>query len=127
VEDFDNPKSLCYNAEGLDALFAITPSLGFAFDTGNFLFCGEDTLENLGRFQGKVRHLHLKDRAAPDDMTCVPVGTGCAPVGETVSRMLANGYDGYFTVEQYGSPHMLRDCLQSVRHVRSLILSARSR
>ena len=125
VEDYDNPRSICYNTVRLDELFAVTPDLGLVFDTGNFIYCGDDTLESLGHFQGRTRHFHLKDRAAPDNMTCVPIGTGCAPIEETVSRMVKSGYDGYFTVEQYGSRQMLQDCLVSIRNIRGYIRSAR--
>jgi Tol biopolymer transport system component/sugar phosphate isomerase/epimerase len=125
VEDYDNARSVCYNSERIDALFSLTPALGLVFDTGNFLFCGEDTLDNLAHFKGKTRHLHLKDRAAPDNMTCVPIGTGCAPISETVAQMLANGYEGYFTVEQYGSRNMLGDCLVSFRNIQDFIAAAK--
>ena len=124
VEDYDNQRSVCYNAERIDALFSLSPTLGLVFDTGNFLFCGEDTLDNLTHFKNKTRHLHLKDRAAPDNMTCVPIGTGCAPIRETVSQMLENGYEGYFTVEQYGSRNMLGDCLISFENIRRFIAEA---
>lgn len=121
VEDYDNPRSICYNTARLDELFAVSPALGLVFDTGNFIYCGDDTMESLAHFQGKTRHLHLKDRAAPDNMTCVPIGTGCAPIGEVVARMRASGYKGYLTVEQYGSRNMLGDCLVSIRNIRNLL------
>ena len=44
VEDYDNPRSLCYNIAGLDSLFTLAPSLGHVFDTGNYLFAGDDAL-----------------------------------------------------------------------------------
>ncbi|MBP5301985.1 MAG: sugar phosphate isomerase/epimerase, partial [Bacteroidales bacterium] len=121
VEDYDNPRSICYNTARLDELFAVSPALGLVFDTGNFIYCGDDTMESLAHFKGKTRHLHLKDRAAPDNMTCVPIGTGCAPIGEVVAQMRAAGYKGYFTVEQYGSRNMLGDCLVSIRNIRNLL------
>ena len=34
VEDFDNPRSLCYDTAALDRLFAASAKLGHAFDTG---------------------------------------------------------------------------------------------
>lgn len=121
VEDYDNPRSICYNTACLDELFSVSPALGLVFDTGNFIYCGDDTMESLAHFKAKTRHLHLKDRAAPDNMTCVPIGTGCAPIRETVAQMLGNGYKGYFTVEQYGSRNMLGDCLVSIRNIRGYI------
>ena len=34
VEDFDNTRSLCYNAELIDTLFTVSKELGLVFDTG---------------------------------------------------------------------------------------------
>ena len=121
VEDYDNPRSICYNTARLYELFAVSSALGLVFDTGNFIYCGDDTMASLAHFKGRTRHLHLKDRAAPDNMTCVPIGTGCAPIRETVAQMLDSGYKGYFTVEQYGSRNMLGDCLVSIRNIRGFI------
>ena len=117
VEDYDNRRSLCYNAERLDSLFALASELGLVFDTGNFLFCGEDAKENLARFRSRVRHVHLKDRVSATDMTCVPAGSGCIPTADIVRELTGSGYDGWFTVEQYGSRKMLEDCETAYRNV----------
>lgn len=121
VEDYDNSKSLCYNAEGLDSLFMLSPELGLVFDTGNFLFCGEDAKENLTRFKSRVRHVHLKDRVSATDMTCVPAGTGCIPTADIIRELNDAGYDGWFTIEQYGSRKMLEDCETAFRTVVSMM------
>ena len=121
VEDYDNSKSLCYNAEGLDSLFTLSPELGLVFDTGNFLFCGEDAKENLTRFKSRVRHVHLKDRVSATDMTCVPAGTGCIPTADIIRELNDAGYDGWFTIEQYGSRKMLEDCETAFRTVVSMM------
>lgn len=125
VEDYDNARSLCYNAERLDSLFSVSAELGFVFDSGNFLFAGEDALENLTRFQSRVGHIHLKDRAAKDDMRCVPAGTGCIPMEAIIRQMEAAGYKGWYTVEQYGSASMLPDCLTAYQNVRDLLTAAK--
>ena len=124
VEDYDNPRSLCYNAARLDSLFTLSDKIGFVFDSGNFLFAGEDALENLTRFQSRVGHIHLKDRVAKDDMRCVPAGTGCIPMEAIVNQMEAAGYKGWYTVEQYGSASMLPDCLVAYQNVRDLLTAA---
>lgn len=121
VEDFDNRRSLCYNSERLDSLFAVAPALGLVFDSGNFPFAGLDPIEQLEHFRGRIGHVHLKDRASLSDMTSVPAGTGCVPVGEIIARLRAAGYDGWLTVEQYGSRHMLDDASTAIRNVRTFI------
>ena len=109
VEDYDNPRSLCFNTERLDSLFTLSGDLGHVFDTGNYLFAGEDALECFDRFRERIGHVHLKDRVSPADMHCVPAGSGCIPIETIVQDLLASGYDGWFTVEQYGSRQMLAD------------------
>ena len=109
LEDYDNPRSLCYNTKLLDTLFGMTDNLGMAFDTGNFLFAGEDAYRAVLHFGDKVKHVHLKDRAGAKDMKCVPAGTGCIPVEAVVRKLVSVGYDGWFTAEQFGSKQMLED------------------
>ena len=121
VEDFDNPRSLCYNMAGLDSLFAISPSLGHVFDTGNYLFAGDDALVAYGQFRDRIGHVHLKDRVAPDDMHCVPAGSGCIPIETIVHDLIASGYDGWLTVEQYGSRQMLADSKAAYANVTAIL------
>jgi sugar phosphate isomerase/epimerase len=121
VEDYDNARSLCYNAELLDALFTQSTRLKFVFDSGNFLFAGEDALENLQRFKDRVDNIHLKDRAAENDMRCVPAGTGCIPMEDILRIMEENGYPGWYTIEQYGSRNMLSDSQESINNIRTLL------
>ena len=121
VEDYDNRRSLCYNAERIDSIFTLTANLGLVFDSGNFLFAGQDALECLGHFRDRVGHVHLKDRASSEDMTCTPVGNGCIPIDEVIGRLVSTGYDGWFTVEQYGSRNMLQDSETSFQNVQALL------
>ena len=124
VEDFDNPGSLCYNSALLDSLFAVSPALGLVFDTGNFLFCGEDALSCMEHFRPRVRHVHLKDRVSSTDMTCLPAGTGCIPVSSLVNSLASTGYSGWFTVEQYGSRNMLKDSETAYKQVLAALQSS---
>ena len=121
VEDFDNPRSLCYNMAGLDSLFTLAPTLGHVFDTGNYLFAGDDALVAYGQFRDRIGHVHLKDRTAPDNRRCVPAGSGCIPIPEIVGKLVASGYDGWLTVEQYGSRQMLADSQAAYANVRQML------
>ena len=121
VEDFDNPRSLCYNMAGLDSLFTLAPSLGHVFDTGNYLFAGDDALAAYDKFQDRIGHVHLKDRVAPDDMHCVPAGSGCIPIADIVHKLVDAGYGGWLTVEQYGSRQMLADSKAAYANVRQML------
>ncbi len=121
VEDFDNRRSLCYDAARLDSLFAVSGDLGLAFDSGNFLFAGDDPMEQLNHFRGRIRHVHLKDRTSATDMTCKPVGTGCIDMEGIIRALVDTGYKGWLTVEQYGSRNMLEDSRTSIRNVTAIL------
>lgn len=121
VEDYDNPRSLCYNMAGLDSLFTLAPSLGHVFDTGNYLFAGDDALVAYQQFRDRIAHVHLKDRSAPDNMRCVPAGSGCIPIAQIVHDLVASGYDGWLTVEQYGSRQMLADSKAAYANVTAIL------
>lgn len=121
VEDYDSKRSISYNAERIDSLFAMSKDLGLVFDSGNFIYAGEDALEQLDHFRGRIGHVHLKDRTSPTEMKCVPIGTGCVPIAEIIGRLVETGYDGWLTVEQFGSRNMLEDSGVSVRNVRAAL------
>lgn len=119
VEDFDNPRSPCYNTPALDKLFASSPSLNHVFDTGNWIFAGEDVMTALTHFMPRIHHLHLKDRKAVGDGASPAVGTGIVPMQDVIVTMLASGYEGWFTVEHYGAADMLESAAISIRTVQT--------
>ena len=125
VEDYDNLHSPCYNTELLDSLFALSPKLGLVFDTGNFLFAGEDALESLAHLSEYIGHVHLKDRVSPTDMRCVPAGSGCVPISQIVHTLVSEGYNGWLTIEQYGSRQMLADCRTAFDNVTKMLDESR--
>ena len=124
MEDYDHKRSISYNAERLDSLFSSTKDLGLVFDSGNFIFAGEDALEQLEHFRDRIGHVHLKDRTSPTDMTCVPIGTGCIPINEIIGKLVSSGYQGWLTVEQFGSRNMLTDCGVSIRKINRALIYA---
>ncbi len=117
VEDFGTRLSVTHGSGRLDSLFAITGDLGMVFDTGNFMYSGEDVLEMLDRYRDKIGHVHLKDLVSPSDWTCVAIGTGCIPVREIIGKLVSTGYNGWYTVELSGSKKMLSDSGESVRNI----------
>ena len=121
VRDAAIARVAAFAEKALDRLFAASAKLGHAFDTGNYLYCGEDVLPALEHFRDRIGHVHLKDRRAKSDAASVPVGAGIVPVEEVVAKLLESGYDGWFTVEQYGSAQMLEDAAVSIRNVRAAL------
>lgn len=120
VEDFDNPNSLCYDTPSLDRLFAASPELGHVFDTGNYVFGGEDVMAALDHFMPRIRHVHLKDRLAPHDGHSPAIGKGIVPFGQIIGQLRASHYDGWLTVEHYGSSDMLNDAAFSAQFLRNI-------
>ncbi len=127
IEDFDNPRSICYNTPALDRLFKAVPALNHVFDTGNYLYCGEDVMTALKHFRKRVNHVHLKDRNAAGQGGSPAVGTGIAPIKEVVAELLKTGYEGWLTVEHYGSQNMLEDASVSIGNVRKAYLDHQMR
>ncbi len=119
IEDYDNPRSPCYNTEALGRMFKSAKRLGHVFDTGNYLYCGEDVLVALQHFHKRIEHVHLKDRVAMHDGKSPAVGTGMIPLQEVISQLVKRGYKGWFCVEHFGSRHMLQDAETSIRNVLS--------
>lgn len=59
--------------------------------------CGLDWLPFYERIRPYIRHVHLKDMTA--DGTLVATGDGEIPLVPIIDRLLADGYDGYFSLE----------------------------
>ena len=63
LEDFDGKEAPFATAEQLSVFLKRIPDLYCAFDTGNFLYSGEDSLKVLPLFIDRIRHVHCKDRS----------------------------------------------------------------
>ncbi len=127
MEDFDDSRSPIKNSRGLLYFAERIPELKITFDTGNFVFCGEDVLEAFERLKDKIVHVHCKDRRIEgfdadegkmDErghmMYASPVGSGFLPMEEIVRRLQAMGYDGIYTAEHFGSMKQLEYMFESV-------------
>ena len=107
LEDFDNMRSPVHDIAGLSDFFDSIPDINHTFDSGNYLFSGEDCMEALSLFRDRITHVHLKDRVSAKDLSCPAVGTGCIPVGAIIRDIVSSGYDGWFTAEMFGNKTML--------------------
>jgi sugar phosphate isomerase/epimerase len=121
VEDFDNPSSPCYGQQNLDKLFQACPTTEHTFDTGNYLFAGDEVMPALTHFQKRISHVHLKDRLAPGHPSSPAVGTGVIPMTAVIQSLQSAGYSGWYTVEHYGSQQMLTDATLSIRFVQTAL------
>lgn len=121
LEDYDNAASPCYNLERLTDIFASCEKVGHVFDSGNYLFAGDDCLVALDKFKKNVGHVHLKDRVSAEDLSCPAVGSGCIPIKKAVKTLKASGYKGWYTVEFFDNPNMLSAAEKSYKFVSKIV------
>lgn len=128
LEDFDDKKAPYSNAKGLKYFIDHVEGLKCAFDTGNFLYSEENSLEILPMFINKIAHVHCKDRIFEKREGEIPketikgrqmyscaVGSGCIKMKEIIEELIENGYDDYFAIEHFGSLCQLKDMQESVK------------
>ena len=90
------------------------------YDTGHFAYCGEDPLEMVKKYIGRIKHVHLKDiRPAVIEQVkseklsfldgvragafTIP-GDGCIDFDPIFSVLAENNYEGYMVVEAEQDP-----------------------
>ncbi len=72
------------------------PNLRMMYDTFHANIEEKDPLGALDEFHSWIAHVHISenDRGTP--------GRGHTPIQETIRKMRAHGYDGWFTIEAFG-------------------------
>jgi inosose dehydratase len=91
-------------------------TVALCLDTGHLLIGGTDPLELVAEVPDRVVHVHLKDvdrdmaaRARAGEMTYTqavaggmykPLGQGDVGIAGIIERLSANGYTGYYVMEQ---------------------------
>lgn len=71
------------------------------FDPANFVQCGVDTKAAYEMLAPYIEYMHIKD-AKFEDGSVTPAGYGDANVEYVLSKLFANGYDGFLSLE----PHL---------------------
>ena len=131
MEDFDAATAPYAGINGLDYFLQSCPGLRLAFDTGNFAYSDECSLEAFGQLGQYTAHVHCKDRGEEKatlakqlnhnrGLAPVPVGFGYIPVGRIVSKLLSGGYDGWLAIEHYGAPDQLGYMRKSAAYLSGL-------
>lgn len=131
IEDFDDSRAPYARAEEVAWFLDRIPDLSCAFDTGNFMYSGENAMEALSLLRGRISYVHCKDRSltgrageigkeTPDGriLYSAPVGSGIVGMEELVRELLISGYRGTFAIEHFGSPTMLEDIIASARFLK---------
>ncbi len=131
LEDFDDEKAIFSTAAGLLVFLKNVKNLGCAFDTGNFIYSGEDEQKAFGLMKKDVTHLHCKDRSVSVKkgetpkitlhgvpLYSSPVGYGVINIERIVKELLRDGYDGWFAIEHFGSLNQLSDMEKSANKLK---------
>ncbi|MBR3503047.1 MAG: sugar phosphate isomerase/epimerase [Clostridia bacterium] len=133
MENFDAENAPYGRMKTCKELLSKVPGLGCAFDTGNFLFFGEDVLKAYDLLEKRIAHVHMKDIAyAPlrgekgktsvkgKQLYPAPVGSGELPMAEIVRRLYERGYDGLFAIEHFSAGDQLLYMRRSARWLKNI-------
>lgn len=133
MENYDAENAPYGRMKVLKELLGKVPGLGCAFDTGNFLFFGEDVLKGYDLLEKRIAHVHMKDIAyAPlrgekgktaltgKQLYPAPVGSGELPMAEIVRRLYERGYDGLFVIEHFNAGDQLLFMRRSARWLNNI-------
>ena len=101
VEDFGGTNNPCSYAKYLKRFLDEIPDLRFALDSGNLYYAGrgDDILDMMKYAKGRIAHVHLKDQTHEDNHKYATIGLGAVPNAEIVRTVAADGYDGWYTLE----------------------------
>lgn len=134
MEDYDDSPAPFATWEQLKWFMESVPGMSCMFDTGNFLYSEEDALEALKQLEPWICHgIHCKDRTWEKhsgeepkvtvqgrEMYACPVGSGCIPMKEIITRLWKNGFTGSFTIEHFGAMDQLAYIRESARWLLAL-------
>lgn len=131
IEDFDDFNSPLADAEGMLRFLEAIPQLKVTFDTGNFMYSGQDELRAFELLKDRICHVHCKDRSLEPKNNCEekltvdgkamypsPVGEGCIKMEEIVRMLNSGGYDGIYTIEHFGADDQLEYIRRSAENLK---------
>ena len=124
LEDYDHHTAPFATIAGVQRFLDGIPQLMCAFDTGNFLYSGEDAEEAYALLKDRIGYVHLKDRNWKEmengekQLCAAPVGGGVIPMEKLFANLRADGYDGPYAIELYGSGESLEHIRKSVEWLR---------
>lgn len=128
IEDYDLDTALYGTSEQLSWLLERTGGLGCAFDTGNFIYHGEDAMQAWERLSSRVTRAHLKDRlwvplygrhgplTRAGTLYPAPVGSGIIPMRALLPELM--GKASTLVIEHFDADDQLYCLAQSVAWLR---------
>ncbi|WP_019911957.1 sugar phosphate isomerase/epimerase family protein [Paenibacillus sp. HW567] len=120
LEDFDDSRAPFSTSGELLWFLKQIPKLGCTYDTGNFIYRGEDELRAFEKLKSRIVHVHCKDRSLEEHsdetpkistngtrLFPSPVGSGCIPMAEIAERLKAMGYGDTLAIEHFDASDQL--------------------
>ena len=130
VENFSRRDYPYTSFDDIDWLLTHIPELMYTYDSGNFPLAGFDELEGLKLFLPRTVYAHLKDLAVVEKSSLLrdgvyydgpALGDGFVKNDEAVDYLIANGYDGVFTIEICCGDNLYEKLLKSAdRYMKKL-------
>ena len=101
VEDFGGPTNPGSHMKYLKRYLDEIPDLKFALDSGNLYYAGrgECILDMMEYAKGRIAHVHLKDQTKENNRKYATLGLGVVPNEKIVKTVAAQGYEGWYTLE----------------------------
>jgi sugar phosphate isomerase/epimerase len=134
MEDFDDIRAPFSSADELLWFLKKVPKLHCTFDTGNFIYRGEDELEAFAKLKDRIIHVHCKDRSLDERsggtpristsgiaLYPSPVGSGCIKIAEILTGLKAEGYGDTVAIEHFDAVDQLAYMEQSAAWLRSML------
>lgn len=133
MEDFDDIRAPFSSADELLWFLEQVPKLAITFDTGNFIYRGEDELEAFTKLKDRIIHVHCKDRSLEDSggeprisasgipLYPSPAGSGCIRIAEVLRLLKAEGYADTLAIEHFDAVDQLGYMEQSAAWLRSML------
>lgn len=130
LEDFDDITAPFSTSEELLWFLKQVPKLRCTFDTGNFIYRGEDELEAYEKLKDYIVHVHCKDRSLDEDnggtpkittngtrLFPSPVGYGTISIPLILDRLIASGYDNTLAIEHFDAVDQMLYMEQSAKWI----------
>jgi len=113
VEDFPNLLTPCCSIAELSELLALAPGLMLTYDNGNWIIGGDDPVEAVQAFAGRIANVHIKDWEPDPNQSRIRTadgrwlrgglhGEGIIDHQAVFAALIEAGYDGWLAYEYEG-------------------------
>lgn len=113
VEDFPNALTPCCSIADVRGLMELAPGLMLTYDNGNWIMGGDDPVDAVHAFSGRIANAHIKDWEPDPDRARKPTadgrwlrgglhGQGIIDHASVFAALIETGYDDWLAYEYEG-------------------------